>query len=514
MDEKNVLLQINDQLEDYRKTVMAIRKNDYDDYGYIVLKGTRVCESLLTLLLIQNGYEVEKGRVIQNAERQHFNQSILTFCITARDILPEECRQFLDYIRTYRNHAAHANAVSFQVLYEFSKALDYFTEWVKNRYLTRTNIDQDTRAIVTTRFFSLEKVILALSQQNTHAHVTESSSHSATDSCGSSVYTETGNNYGRSPYTTGGSSYKSSTDTNEQQLLKMLANQTAEIVRLSAMVTRIDLRSERIEMKVDEINEQIRELTDRISAYQSLIERQIAKAASEEEIERLISAYADECAEKITEKAMSSSEENIKKAEERKLILSFGDSWNKMSQSTKTFLISAKVMFNHMVLLDDVIDYSGVCILVTKAIEVEMSKRFYTGFLNYLSKKYGNNYSKYPTSLLFNNCAPLKPDKFTLGTVPYVLCYCESKYDTASQRINNKAELMEYCGSCLFKERTNEIIESLLAEYGEAVERIRKKYRNPAAHTNELKRVDAQECFDLVLDVEKVLKRMLDSFSE
>lgn len=36
---------------------------------------------------------------------------------------------------------------------------------------------------------------------------------------------------------------------------------------------------------------------------------------------------------------------------------------------------------------------------------------------------------------------------------------------------------------------------------------------NPkAAHTNELKRVNAEQCFELVLDVEKLLKRILDSF--
>lgn len=35
---------------------------------------------------------------------------------------------------------------------------------------------------------------------------------------------------------------------------------------------------------------------------------------------------------------------------------------------------------------------------------------------------------------------------------------------------------------------------------------------NPSARTGKLTEVNAKDCFDIVLDVEKLLKRMLDSF--
>lgn len=53
----------------------------------------------------------------------------------------------------------------------------------------------------------------------------------------------------------------------------------------------------------------------------------------------------------------------------------------------------------------------------------------------------------------------------------------------------------------------------MLESYGEDIADITDEYRNKAAHTNELKRVNAELCFNLVLDVEKLLKRMLDSFA-
>ncbi len=54
----------------------------------------------------------------------------------------------------------------------------------------------------------------------------------------------------------------------------------------------------------------------------------------------------------------------------------------------------------------------------------------------------------------------------------------------------------------------------MLSDFADEVESVRKDYRNSSAHTNALTKVIAKECFDLVLDVEKLLKRMLDAFDE
>ena len=37
------------------------------------------------------------------------------------------------------------------------------------------------------------------------------------------------------------------------------------------------------------------------------------------------------------------------------------------------------------------------------------------------------------------------------------------------------------------------------------------KYRNPSAHRNTIQRINAEDCFRLVLDHEQLLKKMLDS---
>ena len=256
-------------------------------------------------------------------------------------------------------------------------------------------------------------------------------------------------------------------------------------------------------------------MSGQILAYQSLVERQIEKAVSEEEIDRIIQSYADECVDRIVKQTKATTEDRIFEQEKRKLIVLLGQNgWDKLSEPSKTFLISAKVMYNHLIMIDDVIDYSGVCVLVTKALEVEMSKRFYSNFLNYLDIVYKKDYSKYHTALLFQGSKPLKPEKFTMGSIAFVLCYLENKHGRDLQKENNRKCLIQYAKDKIFSKYSELEIKKMIFEYAGKIEDVRNRYRNPSAHTNELKQVDAEGCFNLVLDVEKLLKRMLDSFDK
>lgn len=112
-------------------------------------------------------------------------------------------------------------------------------------------------------------------------------------------------------------------------------------------------------------------------------------------------------------------------------------------KSNKQIKYSNCVAFSHFYRLTVNHSGSGVCLLVTKALEVELSKRFLKGFVGYIKSNY--------------------PGKSELNEWP--------------------AGLLDRAG-------------------------------NPSAHTGELNERNARDCFDLVLDVEKLLRRMLDSFNE
>lgn len=482
------ILIIQTKLEEFRKIVDLMSNSDIQDYSVIVLQGSFVCESMLELILKHDGYKVLNGMV--EVEGKRMKTTLLSFCSHHNGILPNECVMFVNLIRNYRNQAAHVSGITYEMAVEFSKALDYFTLWVKKQYININILDDLSRAKIKDRFFSLEEKLTKTLQIDYRMESKDSISFV------SESKTEYGLNY-------------------ERVLLRKIAEQTDLIVNLSKQVNRIDERSERIEKTVSEIEIQIKELSGQILAYQSLVERQIEKAVSEEEIDRIIQSYADECVDRIVKQTKATTEDRIFEQEKRKLIVLLGQNgWDKLSEPSKTFLISAKVMYNHLIMIDDVIDYSGVCVLVTKALEVEMSKRFYSNFLNYLDIVYKKDYSKYHTALLFQGSKPLKPEKFTMGSIAFVLCYLENKHGRDLQKENNRKCLIQYAKDKVFSKYSELEIKKMIFEYAGKIEDVRNRYRNPSAHTNELKQVDAEGCFNLVLDVEKLLKRMLDSFDK
>lgn len=480
MEYMGIVLKIQKNLEEYKKIVEVFEKEDIDDFSVVALKGTAVCESMLELILIQKDVTVRDGMVFpentMNTQVRHAPRqvSIIAYCsYFDRSIVPEECQRFLLLIRNYRNQAAHVSNIDRKMIIEFSRALDYFTAWFSKQYINEDTIGPEFGKIKS-RFFSVEEI---LSNEGQEIQILGSDAELI------------------------------------KRLLQKIDSQTDIIVNLTKQVNKIDERSERIENTVNEIDRKLEELTSQINAYQSLVERQIEKADSDLEKDRIIQGYADECVERIVKATNASAEKRALEVERRKLITSIGEpAWNKLDDASKTFLVSAKIMYNHLILLDDQTDYSGVCVLITKAIEVEMSKRFYARFLAYLDATYKKDYSKYHTALLFNGNKPLKPEKFTMGSIAFAMCYLEDKYESVTQKKQNKERLIEYSREKLFPGKSDEDIKKMLDEYAAAIEDIRTDYRNPSAHTDQLHQIDAEQCFNLVLDVEKLLKKMLDSF--
>lgn len=469
MGQMENIRKIQDQLVEYGKLIKMMKKSDIQDFGFIVLQGSIICEQMLRVLIEEKGYYIEDNGMVR-AQDQNIrgNMTPLGFVLFNKTFLPRQCTRFVQLIRTYRNQAAHVPGIDFETAIVFAKALDYFTLWFDDYLTTHKIIGAEDRKLFKSSLFSLEEAL-------------------------------------KKP---------PDSDISIEAILQKLAEQTELTRKLTIQVGHVEAQSDRIEHKVDKIYQQIKELAAQIGNYQSLVEKQVQKAHSNEEIDRILQAYTDECSERIVKQMHSKTEQTLYEQEERKLVISLGEkAWRKMEDASKTFLVSAKVMYNHLIMLDDIIDYSGVCVLVTKALEVEMKKRFYYIFLEYLDQNYHRDYSKYPTALLFQNRARLNPEKFTMGSIAFVLCYLENKYDSSIQKSNNKQKLLEYCKTKVFPGKTETEINNMITEYAKDVEKIRMSYRNPSAHTNELKKVNAEECFNYVLDVEKVLKNILDSFA-
>lgn len=469
-----------------------LKMPEFTDYSVPVLRSVQACEMILVVLLQEKGVDVEDdGRVIVDGK----TTSVLGYFAKNTDFLPKQCSDYIDTIRKFRNQSAHLGEITYDDMVIFKKAFDCFASWFS------INVSDEAKDITPYLYkmieYKLEDIgiilevddvkTLEIQQQNRmllYAHLLSEAKKKKLKEDKEVISAEI-----------------------LSKLDQILQNQDKE-----------DKKIDEIKGSIDILADEIRKLSGQIEGYQSLVERQLKLASDdEEEIEHIIHSYVDECSVRIVNELKNSYGVKEQETEEAKLIVLLGESaWEKMDESSKSFLISARVMYNSLIRMKSKIDYSGVCLLVTKALEVELSKRFFKGFVAYMKSNYPgkSKLKEWPIGLLDRAGNPLVVEKFSMGNISEILCKWHDPKCSDEQRENNRSKLLEYTSANLFLDKSDEEIMDLLLEYADEIEHVKNNYRNPSAHTGELNKMNAKDCFDLVLDVEKLLRRMLDSFNE
>lgn len=202
---------------------------------------------------------------------------------------------------------------------------------------------------------------------------------------------------------------------------------------------------------------------------------------------------------------------------------SFGDVWNILDEDSKTFLITAKVMFESMIRNDkyDTLDYSGVCLLVTKALELESYKVFFKEYIQYL-KENKMELNQYPKALLIDSQNHSKliiklNYNFTLGAVIHILgLHYNQRTKIINIARNSEADyhtFLKYAEEKLYN-CTETQIEKEIRKNAIFIERTKLDYRNPSAHTGRLTKIVCTECLEYIVDTEKEMKRMLENMKK
>ncbi len=195
--------------------------------------------------------------------------------------------------------------------------------------------------------------------------------------------------------------------------------------------------------------------------------------------------------------------------------------WQKMDSKSRAFLITAKSTYEGMIKMKDSedFDYSGVCLLVTKALEVEATKRFFHLYKEYLSQKY-DTVSDWPYALRQRDRGgiteiAIEDSDFTLGSVIQVMGF-KRRHDRDGNITGYeiayppaKKEFLSYARTGLFKFSERKKVEAEIKKDYLFIEKVRLDYRNPSAHRDRLTRTSAQKCMEYVIDVHHMLREML-----
>ena len=522
-DETHFIDDINILLKQYENILNSSNSNKQT-----ILNGSLICEYMLNLFLQKKGFLFKKNASLDR---------IVEFS-KENKIVPNQCCSFLNTLDIYRKN----NDIEYQngLTNSFLKAFAYYITWFNNSYSKHDLFNiRNCLNIIESKFDSklfnmdnkIEKNRIEYGDFSTDI---DSEKFIICPGCGSEIE----NTFNFCPHCRYeflkknesntekiktlsktqevGEQDKRKTQLNDENIekideisvLKMLNEQDETIKTILETVLKTLELVENIDAKLDII-------ANNLKRIQSQSEKLIKTASSEEEIDRIIEVHTTEYVENIFEYEKEISKDSKFKQEKIKLMELFSqETWYKLSNDSKMCLIMAKFMYNKFITLDEIIDYSGICVLITKALEIEIYKRFFTNFIEFLDKKYNKDYTQYPTALLYQGTVPLKPEQFTMGNIAFVLCKKENYYDNEKQIKNNKEKLLEYCHECIFSNKSTEQIEKLLDSYASSIEMIRIKYKNPSARKNCIKRKTAENCFDLLVDVDKLLKEMIDSFDE
>ena len=339
----------------------------------------------------------------------------------------------------------------------------------------------------------------------------------------------------------------------EQQTIK---NQATEIERLKAL-----LQADERDKKIDYLEAREKEYQEQLMARDACIAQQdkmisfMKTVFSSVGISSEVIEQSFEQIQKIREslvEELESNDEDIKEIALKKLqdrvaeivgeltrnVLSVFDNtyykeylvgeltqevWDKLEEKSKAFLITAKSNYDSMIKMPDKdnMDYSGVCLLVTKALEVETTKRFFDKYKEFLNSKYTGVF-QWPNVLRKRVRGQVTdeiiPDgDFTLGSVVSTVGY-KRDYDNNGNIIGysrghnrTRQEFLDYATHSLFKSADRRNAESEIEKDYHFIEKVRLDYRNPSAHRDKVTITSAKNCIEYVIDVQHMLKEMLST---
>ncbi|MGG3805355.1 DNA/RNA helicase domain-containing protein [Metabacillus fastidiosus] len=190
------------------------------------------------------------------------------------------------------------------------------------------------------------------------------------------------------------------------------------------------------------------------------------------------------------------------------------EAWIKMSPKSQHFLISAEVMFESIESYNSLIDFSGVCLQVTKAFEFEMTNRYFTQYQDYLKTKYNEEYANRMPQSFYKvkrgNKVEITQNQYTLGNIPFTVGMFQDGRVIKNYERDHRM-FLDYANDKLISnpQETNAILKKHLKE----VHIITKKYRNEAAHKGSFDVIAAKECLDYMIDIQRILGKLLDDYN-
>lgn len=320
-------------------------------------------------------------------------------------------------------------------------------------------------------------------------------------------------------YATGSTRRQDMSDSNRDHILtQMAANQKELVDKMDAIAD-----------KQTDLSNQIAELSAQLQPCRELasgILDSLPEGDEDSPLAERLYALTSSISAKVLEKQYGSESLPESGAIRGELKQLFDPIWDRLDPRTQRELFSAKMSYQLLAQKEcgNDIDFSGVCTLASKAMEVECEKYFYKRFRQYIFEQTPEK----RRDAQFVEALSLTPEAakqskqrggFTLGSVQHIL---KPRYDREKGESEPykryMAVLTSYARERLFSPGVgadlmdDQQIRNILWKYVDYVNTVKNQYRNPSVHKELVSQQSALSCLDYVVDVEKKLKEMVSAF--
>lgn len=186
------------------------------------------------------------------------------------------------------------------------------------------------------------------------------------------------------------------------------------------------------------------------------------------------------------------------------------DAWDKMNPNSQVFIVTAELLFEQWKIYEEGIDFGPICLSVSKALEVEVTRRYFVGFRDYLQKEE----LQLPNEMYNKDGSIKEADDYMLGNLTGVTGYAVyldmQKVKLIGRFTDINQLFLRYVKADLMKGKSESQCSEAIKEHLLSVKNVCENYRNPAAHKKKMNKVSARECLDYMIDVKRILGKMID----